>query len=67
MTTTVAPPDPTNDPLDIVRALDAAAISERIEQLSREQDALGVLLRAARRRKPEPISKPERTSERHVR
>ena len=37
------------DPVALVRQLDARVIRERIEQLSRERDALLVLLRAAQR------------------
>lgn len=40
----------TADATTIVESLDADAIRQRLEQLGREQDALRVLLRAARAR-----------------
>ncbi len=40
-----------NDPVALVRQLDAEAISNRIRDLDSERDALMVLLRAAQRKR----------------
>jgi hypothetical protein len=45
-----------NDPVELVRQLDAGRIRQRLDDLSRERQALLVLLRAAQRgeRQPRP-------------
>jgi hypothetical protein len=43
-----------NDPIALVRALDADAITARLEKLFHERQALLVLLRAAARNKRRP-------------
>ena len=44
-----ATPTPPNDPVALVRQLDAEAIRSRLDDLDRERAALMVLLRAAQR------------------
>lgn len=44
---------PSTDAVALVQNLDPDAISDRIDAIDREREALLVLLRAARRKKPE--------------
>lgn len=51
---------PSTDAVALVRHLDPDAIRDRIDAIDRERDALLVLLRAARRAKPERAAAPRK-------